>query len=67
MNSVKAIVGTALLTTAGIIAGGVATGGFTHSQAQLPTTNNEFALINEKEADQFIRQHFPKELKKLKR
>lgn len=68
MNSAKAIVGTAILTTAGIIAGGIATGGFnTPPQNLFPTQKNEFILQNEMEADQFVKQHFPKELKKLKR
>lgn len=68
MNSVKAIVGTALLTTAGIIAGGVATGGFnTPSQTPFSTQRSEFALPIKIEADEFLKQHFPTELKKLKR
>lgn len=68
MNSVKAIVGTAILTTAGILAGGVATGGFnTPSQAPFPLQKNEAALPIEMEADKFIKQHFPRELKNIRK
>lgn len=68
MNSVKAIVSTALLTTAGIIAGGVATAGFnTPSQNLPPTQNNEFALPIKREADEFVKQHLPGELKSLRK
>lgn len=69
MNPVKAIIGTAILTTAGIIAGGVATGKFNenHPQTSFPVQNNECILVDKLEVDKFIKQQVTRLSKNLKK